>query len=49
MTVCFPVKSDIIPGVTHVDGTSRVQTVDKNHSLYDLLQEFKQLTDMVFF
>ena len=44
MTVCFPVKSDIIPGVTHVDGTSRVQTVDKNHFLYDLLQEFKQLT-----
>ena len=44
MTVCFPVKSDIIPGVTHVDGTSRVQTVDKNHFLYDLLQEFKKLT-----
>lgn len=44
MTVCFPVKSDIIPGVTHVDGTSRVQTVDKDHFLYDLLQEFKQLT-----
>lgn len=43
MTVCFPVKSDIIPGVTHVDGTCRVQTVSSGH-IYDLLKEFKKLT-----
>lgn len=43
MTVCFPVKSGIIPGVTHVDGTCRVQTVSSGH-MYDILQEFKKLT-----
>lgn len=43
MTVCFPVKSDIIPGVTHVDGTCRVQTVSSGH-MYAILQEFKKLT-----
>jgi len=43
MTVCFPVKSDIIPGVTHVDGTCRVQTVSSGH-MYDVLQEFKKLS-----
>lgn len=44
MTVSFPVKSDIISGVSHVDGTCRIQTINKNHFLYDLLIEFKQLT-----
>lgn len=43
MTLCFPVKSDIIPGVTHIDGTCRVQTVSSGH-MYDILQEFKKLT-----
>lgn len=43
MTVSFPVKSDIIPGVTHVDGTCRVQTVSSGH-MYELLKEFKKLT-----
>lgn len=43
MTVCFPVKSGIIPGVTHVDGTCRVQTVSSGH-MYEVLQEFKKLT-----
>lgn len=43
MTVSFPVKSDIIPGVTHVDGTCRVQTVASGH-MYDILREFKNLT-----
>ena len=42
MTLCFPVKSDLIPGVTHIDGTCRVQTVTSGH-LYDILKEFKQL------
>ena len=43
MTLSFPVKSDIIPGVTHVDGTCRVQTVASGH-MYDILREFKKLT-----
>jgi carbamoyltransferase len=43
MTVCFPVKTDIIPGVTHADNTCRVQTVSSGH-LYDLLLEFKKIS-----
>jgi len=43
MTVCFPVKTDLIPGVTHVDKTCRVQTVSTGH-LYDILLEFKRLS-----
>jgi len=43
MTVCFPVKTDLIPGVTHVDKTCRVQTVSSGH-LYDILLQFKQLS-----
>jgi carbamoyltransferase len=43
MTVCFPVKTDLIPGVTHVDKTCRVQTVSSGH-LYDILLEFKKLS-----
>lgn len=43
MTMCFPVKSDIIPGVTHVDNTCRIQTVSDGY-LYELLQEFKKLS-----
>jgi|DEB0MinimDraft_10_1074344.scaffolds.fasta_scaffold05348_10 carbamoyltransferase len=43
MTVCFPVKTNLIPGVTHVDKTCRVQTVSGGH-LYDILQEFKKLS-----
>ena len=45
MTVAFPVKTDLIPGVTHVDNTCRVQTVTKTDGhLYDLLIEFKKIT-----
>lgn len=43
MTVCFPVKTSIIPGVTHVDNTCRIQTVTSGH-LYSILNEFKNLT-----
>ena len=44
MTVAFPVKTDLIPGVTHVDDTCRVQTVAKEDGhLYDLLVEFKKM------
>ena len=43
MTVCFPVKTDLIPGVTHVDNTCRIQTVNSGH-LHTILTEFKCLT-----
>ena len=43
MTQCYKVTTDIIPGVTHVDGTCRVQTVVDGH-LYEILQEFKKRT-----
>jgi len=36
-------KKDIIPGVTHVDGSCRVQTVSEGF-LYDLLTEFYKKT-----
>jgi carbamoyltransferase len=48
MTVCFAVRPEygkIIPGVTHIDNTCRVQTVSKSNGyLYELLQEFKLLS-----
>lgn len=39
-------KADKIPAVRHVDGTARIQTVnrDQHRRYYDLLQEFKKLT-----
>jgi carbamoyltransferase len=43
MTVCFPVKTNLIPGVTHVDNTCRIQTVNSGH-LHSILNEFKNLT-----
>ena len=47
MTLSFPVKSKKIPGVTHVDNTCRIQTVDKNTlHLYNVLSEFKEITDI---
>jgi carbamoyltransferase len=48
MTICFPVRPEyvnIIPGITHVDNTCRIQTVSKTDEyLYKLLQEFKKLS-----
>lgn len=48
MTISFPVREDytnIIPGVTHIDNTCRIQTISKeNGYIYDLLHEFKKLT-----
>ncbi len=37
---------DRIPGIVHVDGTARVQTVRREHNprMYDLLVEFEKLT-----
>ncbi|MGW7452704.1 carbamoyltransferase family protein [Streptomyces sp. NPDC054787] len=51
MTFVFPVRPeyhDIIPGATHVDGTSRVQTITDEAAplLSRLLREFTALTDV---
>jgi len=39
-------KQDIIPAITHVDGTCRVQTVSKedNENFYNLIKEFYKVT-----
>ncbi len=51
MTKVFNVKSEykqLLAGVTHVDGTCRVQTVNQkqNELYYDLLVEFKRLSGL---
>jgi carbamoyltransferase len=42
----MPVISDAIPGVTHIDGTARIQTVQRNFNprYYDLINSFYTLT-----
>ena len=42
----MPVKSDKIPGVTHVDGTAWIQTLNReqNPRYYDLINEFYKIT-----
>lgn len=39
-------KQDVIPAVTHVDGTSRIQTVNRqqNRLYYDLISKFEEKT-----
>ena len=39
-------KRSIIPGVTHVDGSARIQTVNKsvNGVFFELIKEFKKIT-----
>lgn len=46
MTISFMVKyPEKIPGITHVDGSCRIQTVDKSiKHIYNLLTKFKHLT-----
>lgn len=41
-------KPEIIPAITHVDGTARVQTVTKeeNGIFYDLVTDFYKITDV---
>jgi len=41
-----PQYRERLPGITHVDGTARVQTVTRtqNEFVYDLLTEFEKLT-----
>ena len=40
------VKSNKIPGVTHVDNTARIQTVNKNFNekFYNIINEFYKIT-----
>lgn len=46
MSRIMPVTSDAIPGVTHIDGTARIQTVNRdfNERYYDLINEFYAIT-----
>ena len=46
MSRIMPVKSNKIPGVTHVDGTARIQTVNReqNEKYYDIINEFYKIT-----
>lgn len=46
MSRIVPVLSDEIPGVTHIDQTARIQTVNErqNYKLYTLIYEFYKLT-----
>jgi len=41
-----PGKADIVPSITHVDNTARVQTVtrDVNERYYDLIKAFEKIT-----
>jgi carbamoyltransferase len=41
-----PAKKHLIPAVTHVDGTARIQTIrrDQNQRYYDLIKTFEQKT-----
>jgi carbamoyltransferase len=46
MSRIMKVKSNRIPGVTHVDGTARIQTVNRQQNLkyYQLIEEFYKIT-----
>lgn len=46
MSRIVKVKSNKIPGVTHIDNTSRIQTVNReqNEKFYDLINEFYKIT-----
>lgn len=42
---CFKKTKKLFPGIVHVDGSCRVQTVDKdNKHLYNILTEIKKIT-----
>ena len=48
MSRIMPVISDKIPGVTHIDGTARIQTINReqNERYYDIINEFYKITDI---
>ena len=41
-------KRKLIPGVTHIDGTGRVQTVTKklNADFYSIIEKFRKLSNI---
>jgi len=48
MSRIVPVKSKLIPGVTHIDNTARIQTVTKNQNekYFNLIKEFAKVTNI---
>ncbi len=47
MTMSFYVKEEyknIVPGIVHVDGTCRIQTISSKHFLHSLLSKIKERT-----
>jgi len=48
MLYSVPVKDrSLLASITHIDGTSRIQTVNKGHpAFYKLLSDFYSKTDM---
>ena len=46
MLLVVPVRVNFLPGITHIDGTARVQTVnhEQNPIFYDLLKAYEKLT-----
>lgn len=47
MEKVYPIKKEKhaeIPAVTHVDGTGRLQTIEKGDRYYDLIERFRQKT-----
>ena len=44
----MPVTSEAVPGVTHIDGTARIQTVNRefNGRYYDLINAFYKKTNV---
>ena len=51
MSFVYKIKKDkqkIIPAVTHVDGTGRLQTVSKeiNRKFYNLIEKFNKFTSV---
>jgi len=42
------VKNDKVPGITHVDNTARIQTVNKqfNEKFYNIINEFYKITEI---
>lgn len=48
MSRIMPVKNNKIPGVTHIDGTARIQTVSRssNEHFYNVINAFYSTTDI---
>ena len=51
MSFSPPVRKEyqeVLPAVTHIDGSSRLQTISaaQNQFIYDILNEFEKLTEV---